>query len=101
MKGEKDNAIKYANLAVDLDSKRIAEKIKKEPLFITVLTKISIPFNLEEKEEVSRFSAKEIKAKEHLEKTQEITTNMGYGENIKKSIEKLEKSDTIYLEKDN
>ena len=78
MKGQKDIAIKYANLAIDLDSKKIATKIKKEPLFITVLTKISIPFNLEEKEELPSFSAKEKMAKKHLEETQELTTNMGY-----------------------
>jgi tetratricopeptide (TPR) repeat protein len=78
MRGQKDIAIKYANLAIDLDSKKIATKIKKEPLFITILTKVSIPFNLEEKEELPSFSEKEKLAKSHLEETQELTTNMGY-----------------------
>lgn len=76
MKGNKDMAIKYANIAIDLNSKKIAEKIKNEPLFITIFTKLSIPFNLEEKE--SNLSNKEIKAKEHLENTSDITINMGY-----------------------
>lgn len=76
MKGEKDIAIKYANIAIDLDSKKISEKIKNEPLFIPVLTKISIPFNMEEKE--SHLDNKELLAKEHLENTSNITINMGY-----------------------
>lgn len=78
MKGQKDIAIKYANLAIDIDSKRISEKINKEPLFMTIRTKISIPFNLEEKEEMPSYSPKEIAAKKHLEMTSEITSSMGY-----------------------
>lgn len=77
MKGQKEIAIKYANIAIDIDSKRIAEKIKKEPLFIPIMTKISIPFNLEEKERLN-ISEKDLLAKEHLENTSDITTNMGY-----------------------
>ena len=45
---------------------------------MTIITKISIPFNLEEKEEKNKLSEKEKKAKEHLEDTTEITRNMGY-----------------------
>lgn len=90
MKGNRDLAIKYANLAIDLDSKKIANKIEKEPLFMTIRTKISIPFNLEEKEDMPSFSEKEKMAKRHLENTTDITSNMGYG--------KIEKDDL--LEKD-
>lgn len=79
MKGNKDLAIKYANLAIDLNSKKIAQKIEKEPLFMTIRTKISIPFNLEEKEDMPSFSEKERIAKRHLENTTDITSNMGYG----------------------
>lgn len=78
IKGEKDKAIRYANIAIDSDSKKISAKIKKDPLFMTIITKISIPFNLEEKEEKNKLSEKEKKAKEHLEDTTEITRNMGY-----------------------
>ena len=94
MKGEKDTAIKYANIAIDLESKRISEKIKKEPLFIPIMAKISIPFNLEEKEE-TKLTKQEIMAKEHLENTTDITMNMGYtnlkkreDENLKNAIHK-------------
>lgn len=87
MRGEKDLAIKYANIAIDIESKRISEKIKKEPLFIPILAKISIPFNLEEKEEPVKLSKQELIAKEHLENTTDITMNMGYV-NLKKKKEK-------------
>lgn len=79
MKGKKDIAIKYINIAIDINSKKIVSKIEKEPLFMTIRSKISIPFNLEEKELSGKYSKKEIKAKEHLENTTDITTNMGYG----------------------
>lgn len=78
IKGEKEKAIKYANTAIDCDSKKISEKIKKDTLFMTIMTKISIPFNLEEKEPVKKLSEKEDKAKKHLEETTDITRNMGY-----------------------
>lgn len=87
MRGEKDLAIKYANIAIDIESKRISEKIKKEPLFIPILAKISIPFNLEEKEEPVKLSKQELITKEHLENTTDITMNMGYV-NLKKKKEK-------------
>lgn len=80
IKGDKDIAIKYINTAIDSNAKKIAEKVKKEPVFIPILAKISIPFNLEEpeQEENSKLQAKEIKAKEHLEEMSEITRNLSY-----------------------
>ena len=89
MRGNRDIAIKYANLAIDLNSKKIAEKIEKEPLFMTIRNKISIPFNLEEKDDMPSYSTKEKLAKEHLENTTDITTNMGYvGDKKAKVLEK-------------
>lgn len=85
IKGEKDKAIKYANIAIDSDSKKISTKIKKDPLFMTIMTKISIPFNLEEKEHKKKLSNKEKKAKEHLEDTTELTRNMGYDKKVNES----------------
>ena len=98
MKGEKESAIKYANIAIDLDSKKIAEKIKKEPLFIPIMSKISIPFNLEERQE-TKLTEKELLAKEHLENTSDITMNMGYV-NVKNKPEQLEQKD-IQIEREN
>ena len=82
IKGEKDKAIKYANMAIDMDAKKISQKIKKEPLFMTIMTKIAIPFNMEEKEDMPSLSKKEKMAKKHLEETSELTANMGYENTI-------------------
>lgn len=77
IKGEYEIAIKYINISMELDGKRISEKIKKEPLFMSIYTKIAIPFNFEETKQ-SNLTGSEITAKEHLENTTDITTNMGY-----------------------
>ena len=97
MKGDKDTAIKYANLAIDMDAKKISQKIKKEPLFITIMTKISIPFNMEDKEDLPSFSKKEKLAKKHLEETTEITANMGY-ERPKRKDDQLDKE--VFIQRD-
>ena len=82
IKGDKDTAIKYINTAIDSNSKKIVEKVKKEPIFIPIMAKISIPFNLEEpvKEGTQKLQEKEIKAKEHLEEMSEITRNLSYND---------------------
>ena len=81
IKGDKDTAIKYINTAIDSNSKRIVEKVKKEPIFIPIMAKISMPFNLEEPEQVEqKLQEKEIKAKEHLEEMSEITRNLSYND---------------------
>ena len=84
IKGDKETAIKYANMAIDMDAKKISQKIRKEPLFMTIMTKIAIPFNMEEKEDMPSLSDKERKAKKHLEDTSELTANMGYENTMKK-----------------
>lgn len=82
IKGEKDTAIKYVNLAIDLNSKKIVEKVKKDPIFIPIMARISIPFNLENQndEEKKKLEEKEIKSKEHLEEMAEITRNLSYND---------------------
>ena len=92
IKGEKDLAIRYANIAVDIDSMKIATKIKNEPLFIPILIKISIPFNLEKREEKNKMSENEEKAKLHLEEMSSITRNMGYNkEELRQKRDNMEK----------
>ena len=88
IKGNKDMAIQYANTAIDLNSQKIVPKVKKEPMFIPIIARLIMPFNLEmarnnelEKEsqlKQPKLLEKEIKAKEHLEETFEITKNISY-----------------------
>lgn len=83
IKGDKETAIKYINTAIDANSKKIVEKVKKDPIFIPIIAKISIPFNLEEpsiEENEKRLERKEIKAKEHLEEMSELTRNLSYND---------------------
>ena len=96
IRGEKDTAIKYANTAIDSDSKKIVPKVKKDPIFIPILAKLSIPFNLEEKEDIEgnqntkhKLGEKERKAKEHLEEMFELTRHLSYNDiNLLKRNEK-------------
>ena len=78
IKGDKHTAIQYVNLAIDINSKKIVAKVKKDPIFIPVMAKISMPFNLEDTREQTKLQEKEIKAKEHLEEMAEITRHLSY-----------------------
>lgn len=80
IKKEKDRAINYANIAIESDPKKIIPKIKNDSLFIPIMAKIAIPFNLpEEKEDKkTKLTKKEIKAKEHLEEMFDITRQLSY-----------------------
>ena len=86
IKGEKDKAINYANIAIESEPKKIVEKIKKDPIFIPILAKISMPitFEVEENEESrkkkSKLTKKELKAKEQLEEMSEITRKLSYSD---------------------
>ena len=83
IKGDKETAIRYINTAIDANSKKIVEKVKKDPIFIPIMAKISIPFNLEEperEENANILKQKEIKAKEHLEEMSELTRNLSYND---------------------
>lgn len=93
IKGDKDTAIRYINTAIDANSKKIVEKVKKDPIFIPIMAKISIPFNLEEpekEENANTLKEKEIKAKEHLEEMSELTRNLSYNDInlLKKNVKK-------------
>ena len=102
IRNEKDKAIQYANIALESNPRKIAEKIKKDESFIMIMHKLTIPLNLENIEEKqSELSKKDRKAKEHLEKSSEITRSIGYDEikmaKYKKSkIENSIESEQIY-----
>lgn len=83
IKGEKQKAIHYANIAIEVDAKKIVPKIKEEEVFIPIIAKINIPFNLEnldEDENPKQLSEKDIMAKEHLEEMVDKTRKLGYGD---------------------
>lgn len=79
IKGEKEKAIQYANIALESDPRKIADKIKNDEAFIMIMPKLTIPLNLENIEEKqSKLNKKNRKAKEHLEKNSEIARRIGY-----------------------
>ena len=83
IKGEKQKAIEYANIAIEVDSKKIVPKIKNDEIFIPIIAKINIPFNLEnldEDEKTVKMTKKELAAKEHLEEMVDITRTLGYND---------------------
>ena len=102
IKGEKDMAIKYANTAIDIDSEKIVAKVKKDPIFIPIIAKLSIPFNLEKREEdYNKITKKERMAKEHLEEMSEITRHLSYNDikllrrNVKKDEKNINELDKL------
>ena len=83
IKGEKQKAIEYANIAIEVDTKKIVPKIKNDEIFIPIIAKINIPFNLEnlnDEEREVKLTKMEITAKEHLEEMVDITRNLGYND---------------------
>ena len=81
IKNDKDKAIQYANVAIDIDAAKVVPKIKKDPIFIPVIARISMPFNINENEEIEhKLTEKELMAKEHLEDMFDITRNLSYAD---------------------
>ena len=117
IKNDKDTAIKYANVSIDIDAKRMVKKIKADPIFIPILAKLTIPFNLEHKDEneeainkdkqKTKINEKDLKVKEHLEEVIDITRNLSYTdinllkkEEYKKEIQSDEKNKKRLLDKE-
>jgi len=92
LKSQNDNAIKYINLAIELDYK-IHEKVGEEPLFIPIYKYIQRPIIDENADEKRvQLAKKEIKTKKHLEKTYEIAGKLSYSDIniIKQNIKKID-----------
>lgn len=105
IKNDKEQAIKYTNVAIQEEPKRIVEKIEKDANFAIIISKLSIPFNLEiegEEEKNYKLTKKEIRAKEHLEHMVEITKKIGYNDLItkEKSFRNIETKITYDLHKE-
>ena len=73
LRGEHDMAVKYVNLAIELDNNYI-KTANQEPLFIPVKSKFQMPIIDEEDipERKTKHTKKELKAKEHLDKTYNV-----------------------------
>lgn len=73
-----------------------SRKVKKDPIFIPIMARISIPFNLENQilEKEGKLQQKDVKSKEHLEEMAEITRHLSYND-----IKLLRKMWTIVKEK--
>ena len=83
IRGEKQKAIYYANIAIEVDTKKIVPKLKEEEIFIPIISKINIPFNLEnlnEDEKNKKMSKIDIVAKEHLEEMVDKTRDLSYSD---------------------
>ena len=81
IKNEKDKAIQFANIAIDIDAAKVVPKIKKDPIFIPVIARISIPFNINSNDDIeNKLEEKELKAKAHLEDMFDITRNLSYAD---------------------
>ncbi len=82
LQGDKDTAIKYVNIAIDINSKKIVAKVKKDPIFIPIIAKIPMPFNLENtlEEKEQKLEEKELRAKAHLEEMADITRSLSYAD---------------------
>lgn len=82
IRGEKEKAINYANIAIESNPKKIADKIQNNMLFMPIYSKLTIPFNLDteiaENEIKDKLKIKEIRSKEHLEEMFEIIRKIGY-----------------------
>ena len=101
LKGDKETAIKYINIAIDENSMKIVDKVKKDPIFIPIMAKISIPFNLEDtSKEQKKLKIEEKRVKEHLEEMCEITRNLSYNDInlLKKNRKSKEKIQEIRQE---
>lgn len=79
IKMDKDTAIKYINIAIDINSKKIVEKIKQDDIFIPIMAKIIIPQNIEGKLD-TKLKTKEVKAKERLEDMSDKARTLGYND---------------------
>ena len=94
IKNDKDKAIQFANIAIDIDASKVVPKIKKDPIFIPVIARISIPFNINSNEDIKhKLTEKELIAKEHLEDMFEITRNLSYADikSLKNEERKVQK----------
>ena len=93
LRGDYDNAVKYVNLAIELDNNLI-KIANQEPIFIPIKSKFQMPIIDEEdiKPKETKLTKKELKVREHLENTYSVTEKLNIYKmkpnmNIKKNLE--------------
>ncbi len=86
LRGDHDNAVKFVNLAIELDNNYI-KVANQEPIFIPVKSKFKMPIIDEEdiKPRKTKYSKKELKAREHLDSTYNVVGKLNIHK-IKPSI---------------
>ena len=75
LKGNKDLALQYLNMAVQ-DNYKMYEKAKKEKMFIIISTKINKPNKELKQNEYRTLTKKEIQTMMHLENTYELVGSL-------------------------
>ena len=95
LRGDHENAVKFVNLAIELDNNYI-KIANQEPIFIPVKSKFQIPIIDEEdiKKRETKHTKKELKAKEHLDKTYNVVGKL----NIHKIQPNVKEYDTKKLD---
>ena len=71
IKGDKENAIKFLNVAIEIDH-NLYKKAENEPLFFSIKSYINFPDMDEEQNLTTTLTKKEIKVQEHLESTMKL-----------------------------
>ena len=83
LRGEKENAINYLNVAIEIDP-YMYKKAEKEPVFIPIKAHMNFP-NLEEVEpKPLELTKKEKKVQKHLEETTKIVGKLSRNEQTNK-----------------
>ena len=102
IRGHKDKAIMYLNLALEIDTKEIESRIKQQPLFIEIQDKLIIP-NEERKIEI-KLSKREVDINKYLEDMYSLVdslngSKMENEDNTEKVLDEVEQVEEIEKER--
>lgn len=90
LRGDHENAVNFVNLAIQLDNNYI-KYANQEPIFIPIKSRFQIPIIDEEdiKKRETKHTKKELKAREHLDRTYNVVGKLNIHK-IKPSIKEYE-----------
>lgn len=99
LKGDKENAIKFINVAIELEP-NMYKKADEEPIFIPIKSYINYPqINEDEPKRKTKLNKKEKKAKIHLERTSKLAEKLGNIDIDRKKLKGREVDNQIEKEK--